>query len=65
MDGPIVDPPIDIELNANQTFHLEHLKNQTLTGELKYTLIRECLKRQSLFRLFNKHSKLQVRIFLT
>ena len=44
MHGPIVDPPIDIELNEDQTINLDHLKNQTLTYELKRTFIREHLK---------------------
>ena len=42
--GPIVDPSIDIELNEDQTINLDHLKNQTLTYELKRTFIREHLK---------------------
>ena len=42
--GTILDPSIDIELNKDQISHLEHLKNQTLTNELKCALIREYLK---------------------
>ena len=29
--GPIIDPPIGIELNDDQMIHLKHLKNQSLT----------------------------------
>ena len=42
--GPIIDPTIGIKLDKDKMTHLEHLKNQSFTDELKFNLIRECLK---------------------
>ena len=46
VDGPIANPPIDMELANEQLNHLEHLKGQSLTNKLKDALIREHLKNQ-------------------
>ena len=35
LHGPVIDPPIYIELNEDQMIPLEILRNQTLTDELK------------------------------
>ena len=44
MHGPIVDPPISIELNDDEMSHLENLKNEELNDELKHNCVREYLK---------------------
>ena len=41
---PMVNPTINLELSNEQISHVKHLKNQSLTNELKRTFIREYLK---------------------
>ena len=41
---PIVDPPVDSELNDDKIIQLKRLKNKELNDEFKFTLTREYLK---------------------